>query len=94
MRAFAVTLILVLVLFAPAVAGGTPLTCDDIRRIMIDESLAAYPGDCPCPYSKTKKGRRCGKRSAWYRKSGRAPLCYTTDITDEMVKEWREIMGE
>jgi len=33
----------------------------------------------------------CGKRSAWSKAGGYAPLCYESDIIDEMVKEYRKI---
>ena len=65
-------------------------TDDEIRRYMIGESLASYPGNCPCPYNTDRAGRRCGGRSAYSRPGGRSPLCYPTDITDEQVKRMRE----
>lgn len=34
------------------------------RAAIIQQSLAAYPGNCPCPYNRDAAGRRCGKRSA------------------------------
>ena len=32
---------------------------------MIKESIANYPGKCPCPYSIMSNGQKCGKRSAY-----------------------------
>ncbi len=61
-----------------------------VRQILIDESIAAYSGNCPCPYSTARNGSRCGKRSAYSREGGEAPLCYAKDVTDEMVKAYRE----
>lgn len=46
----------------------------------IRASIAAYPGNCPCPYSYDRAGRRCGGRSAWSRRGGYAPLCYPSDV--------------
>ena len=69
------------------------LTDNEIKRILIKESIAAYSGSCPCPYSRARNGSRCGKRSAWSRKGGEAPLCYKRDVTKEMVTEYRDRRG-
>jgi hypothetical protein len=60
-----------------------------VRQILIDESIAAYSGSCPCPYSTMHSGRRCGRRSAYSREGGAAPLCYPKDVTDAMVLAYR-----
>lgn len=57
-----------------------------IKQQMIQESIASYSGNCPCPYNLAKNGSKCGARSAWSKKGGYAPLCYESDITDEMLK--------
>ncbi len=46
----------------------------------IRQSIAAYSGSCPCPYSVDRAGRRCGARSAYSRPGGAAPLCYASDV--------------
>jgi len=61
-----------------------------IRAMMIQESIAAYPGRCPCPYNLASNGSQCGGRSAWSKAGGYAPLCYASDISDEMVKQFRQ----
>jgi hypothetical protein len=61
-----------------------------IRQILIKESIAAYDGNCPCPYSRARNGFRCGKRSAWSREGGAAPLCFPTDVSTEMVQAYRD----
>ena len=48
---------------------------------MIKESIANYPGKCPCPYSIKSNGKKCGKRSAYSKPGGYEPLCYVSDIT-------------
>ena len=48
---------------------------------MIRESMANYPGKCPCPYSIMSNGNKCGKRSAYSKPGGYEPLCYVFDIT-------------
>jgi hypothetical protein len=60
-----------------------------IRQILIDESIAAYSGNCPCPYNRASNGSRCGRRSAYSREGGESPLCYAKDVTAEMVQEFR-----
>ena len=50
---------------------------------MIRESIANYPGKCPCPYSIMSNGNKCGKRSAYSKPGGYEPLCYISDITRE-----------
>ena len=78
---------------APAHAdaqGNERLSDDQIKKILIEESIAGYSGSCPCPYSTARNGSRCGKRSAYSRPGGAAPLCYPKDVTAEMVAEYRE----
>lgn len=47
-----------------------------IRQRLIQESIAAYPGPCPCPYSRARNGSQCGRRSA-YSRPGATRLCAT-----------------
>ncbi len=51
-----------------------------IRQRIVRESIAAYPGSCPCPYSVDRGGRRCGGRSAYSRPGGYAPICHARDV--------------
>lgn len=76
-------------------AGGVDsrasrLTDAQVRQRLIDASIAAYPGNCPCPYSRARNGSRCGRRSAYDREGGAAPLCFAKDVTAQMVHEYRE----
>jgi hypothetical protein len=70
-------------------AKSKPLSDARIKEILIEESIAGYPGNCPCPYSRARNGSRCGGRSAYSREGGAEPLCYAKDVTAEMVKEYR-----
>lgn len=88
MRAFSVSLALLLVT-GVAAAADKPLTDAQIKTLLIEESIAAYSGNCPCPYSTMRNGRRCGGRSAYSRPGGEAPLCYERDVTADMVREYR-----
>ena len=60
---------------------------------MIKDSIASYPGRCPCPYNVASNGSQCGKRSAWSKAGGYAPPCYPTDIGSEMVSTYRQQHG-
>lgn len=75
-------------------AKDKPKTDDEIKQEIIRESIAAYPGTCACPYSVDRAGHRCGRRSAYSRPGGYAPLCYPKDVTNEMVQEYRKKHGQ
>jgi len=60
-----------------------------IKQKIIKESIESYSGNCPCPYNTASNGSRCGKRSAYNRAGGYAPLCYQEDVSDRMVREYK-----
>jgi hypothetical protein len=64
-------------------------TAEEVRAYLIQESITAYSGSCPCPYNTDRAGRRCGGRSAYSRPGGRSPLCFPGDISDELVGRTR-----
>lgn len=72
--------------------GGTKKRLSDaqIKKLLIEESIAAYEGSCPCPYSRARNGSLCGKRSAHSRAGGAAPLCFDPDVSAEMVRTYRD----
>lgn len=61
------------------------LTDEQIRQLLIQESISTYRGNCPCPYSHTRNGTRCSKRSAYSKPGSYTLLCYEGDVTSEMV---------
>jgi len=61
-----------------------------VKQQIIRQSIAAYPGPCPCPYSVMRNGRSCGGRSAYSRPGGAAPICYPADIGQAEVAAWRD----
>lgn len=71
-------------------AKSTRLTDDQVKQQIIDESIASYSGSCACPYNSARNGSHCGKRSAWSRAGGYAPLCYKNEISKQQVTQWRE----
>jgi hypothetical protein len=82
----------VIMLACVSAAAGTQAwgqTDAQVKQRLIRQSIAAYPGSCPCPYSVDRAGRRCGARSAYSRPGGHAPLCFPGDVTPAMVREAR-----
>ena len=89
MRRIVLRLSIVCCLFSGMTAAGEPSDAE-IRQLLIEQSIAAYPGSCPCPYNTDRAGRRCGARSAHSKPGGHAPLCFAADVTDEMVARYRQ----
>jgi hypothetical protein len=79
---------------ASLLLAGTPTaakTMSDaaIKQAIIRESIASYPGNCPCPYNSASNGSSCGRRSAYSRPGGYAPMCYARDVSKQQVEEYR-----
>lgn len=72
-----------------AEAKQSSQSVEAIKQKIIQQSIENYPGNCPCPYNTASNGSRCGKRSAYNRAGGYAPLCYPEDVSDRMVKEYK-----
>jgi hypothetical protein len=93
------TIALALILFyspiaAPAqvVIRGGRLDDVEVRQKIVQESVAAYLAtgqSCPCPYNSARDGSSCGERSAHSRPGGASPLCFPSDVSDEIVSEYR-----
>lgn len=64
------------------------------KRALIAQSIAAYPGTCPCEYSRNRAGRRCGRTSAWSKPGGYEPLCYESDVTRSHLKAFFARQGK
>ncbi len=53
---------------ARSVQPAAPALSDhEIALLLIAQSLADYPGNCPCPYNVDRRGHSCGGRSAYSR---------------------------
>jgi hypothetical protein len=73
-------------------AGGAlaaEMTDDAVRERIVRDSVAAYPGNCPCPYNTDRAGRRCGERSAHSKPGGAKPICYSHEVSDQQVRDFR-----
>lgn len=90
-------LIAILLIITPSHAmsqqSKSSLSDDEIKALLIQQSISTYYGNCPCPYNKDKAGKQCGKRSAWSKPGGESPLCYPDDVTTQMIKNYREKTG-
>ena len=64
-----------------------------IKKQVISESIASYPGNCPCPYSVARNGSNCGARSAYSKPGGYDPICYPRDVTPSMVQDYKRRNG-
>jgi hypothetical protein len=92
LRVWTIACILLVLVSGAAIAQGNVASMSDaqIRERMIKDSIANYSGSCPCPYNSARNGSRCGGRSAYSRPGGQAPLCYPEDISDDMVRRYRQ----
>lgn len=70
-------------------ASAQGLSDDAIRRLLIEQSIAGYSGNCPCPYNSKGNGHRCGGSSAYSRPGGRSPLCYPSDVSAADITTFR-----
>ena len=69
------------------------LSDKEIKEQIIKKSIVEYKktkGNCPCPYNTDARDYKCGKRSAYSKPRGESPICYPEDISNEMVKQYRQ----
>jgi hypothetical protein len=72
------------------------LSAAEIASLIVQTSRQQYYATghpCACPDDVTRSGRRCGGNSAYSRPGGAAPLCYATDVSDEMIRKYKSNMG-
>ena len=81
--------VVALALTIPAFAAPAAESDSQIRKKIIRESIASYPGNCPCPENRARNGSRCGARSAWSRGGGYSPICYASDVSSAEVAAYR-----
>lgn len=72
-------------------AIAASLTDAQIKRTLIAQSIASYPGNCPCPYNFARNGSRCGLRSAYSRPGGFSPICFEGDVSAAMIEQYRQV---
>lgn len=64
-------------------------TDEEVKEALVVRSIAGYAGNCPCPFNRDRAGRRCGARSAYSRPGGASPMCYPSDVSEAMVRQFR-----
>jgi hypothetical protein len=66
----------------------------DIRSLVVQDSLARFQGYCPCPYS-YDRGQQCADKSVYSQPSGRPfdLYCYPHDVPFWEVVQYRQRVG-
>ena len=85
--------LLFLLFFIPLISFGETPQNQQIIQNIINESIANYSGNCPCPYNRASNGSSCGRRSAYSKPGGYAPVCYAQDVTPAMVSAYKHKHG-
>jgi len=85
-----ILMVVILVFLQALPINSSPLSDQQIRKQIIQDSIDSYPGSCPCPYNVDRAGRRCGNRSAWSKPGGYSPICYDSDISEEIIDQYRK----
>ncbi|WP_417514244.1 hypothetical protein [Minwuia sp.] len=88
------TIAVPLIVLMSTIRSEAQTSAADLKRHIIEQSIASYPGPCPCPYNIMRNGRRCGGFSAYVKPGGHAPICFPEDITPEMLKKFRDSRRE
>ncbi len=86
-------LIICFLLIASHTGAKSNLSDTEIVQQIIRDSIASYPGNCPCPYNSTRNGSACGRRSAYSKPGGYSPICYPNDVSAEMIENYRKKYG-
>ncbi len=82
-------LLIILCLISTFVWADQSPSDAQIKQQIIQQSIASYPGNCPCPYSTARNGSTCGARSAYSKPGGYDPICYPNDVTQSMIEQYR-----
>jgi hypothetical protein len=86
--------ILTMILLASSLAiADDKISDDEIKTVLIQQSIQAFSGECPCPYIKSPKGGKCGLNSAYSKIDRFTILCYSSNVTQKMIKEYRDKNG-
>lgn len=90
-KSIAVTLLCIASIWPIAASSAEQSRLSDaqVKQAIIAQSIASYRGNCPCPYNRDRAGRACGRRSAYSRPGGASPICFESDVSDDMVTAYR-----
>ena len=84
---------LLFLFFIPLISFGETGQIQQIIQNIISESISNYSGNCPCPYNRASNGSSCGRRSAYSKIGGYAPVCYAQDVTPAMISTYKHKHG-
>jgi hypothetical protein len=84
---------LFLLFLIPLISYSKTAQDQQIIKNIISESIASYSGNCPCPYNRASNGSACGRRSAYSKVGGYAPVCYAKDVTPAMISTYKHKHG-
>ena len=79
----------ILIFYNISFAEKKELSDSQLKQLIIENSIATYPGRCPCPYHAASNGSRCGGRSAYSKSGGYSVICYESDITKDMLDYYK-----
>jgi hypothetical protein len=85
--------LLSILFFIPLILFAETTQDQKIIQNIINESIANYSGNCPCPYNIASNGSSCGKRSAYSKVGGYSPVCYPQDVTPAMISSYKHKHG-
>jgi hypothetical protein len=86
MRVLTLALAALVLAVPPALAR---MADDEVRRLIINESLQRWNAECPCPYSSAWNGQQCGNNSAYIKRIPGAPYCYPQDVPPGVIYQYR-----
>ncbi len=89
MRVLGTLALAVVFMASVAEARQNALSDDEIAKRIIAESIASHAGSCACPFNTARNGSACGRRSAYSRPGGDAPICYRKDVTADDIADYR-----
>lgn len=84
---------MIFILFTSVSIADDRISDREIKTTLIHKSIQDYGKSCPCPYSKSPQGGQCGLTSAYSRADRLTILCYPSNVTKKMIKEYREKNG-
>ena len=85
--------LLLLLFLVPVISFSNSISDQQIIQNIISESITNYSGNCPCPFNKASNGSSCGRRSAYSKPGGYAPVCYARDVTPAMISTYKHQHG-
>ena len=67
------------------------LSDNQVREAIVRDHLVSYVnrGACLCPNQPDKAGQPCGRRAGYGKTNNNIAVCYTSQVDQRMVWEWR-----